>query len=113
MPEVLNYTDQLRKRADRVADLERELAQAREELKRYREPARLFTLLRQIVDSAPGANAKWRDHDTSFRLHEPRYEITSWEWSAHEGRTPERFEEALNAAYAFVYGEHRTMEEAK
>jgi hypothetical protein len=101
MSERVNYVDQLRKRADRAAALEREAAELRARVAELSAAANLHRMLKAIVDSAPGCSrVDWQRPKAPLP-----FTVEAWEWNEAEGRTPEHFEAAVYDAYRFVYPE--------
>jgi hypothetical protein len=101
MSERVNYLDQLRKRADRAAALEREAAELRARVVELSAAANLHRMLKAIVDSAPGCSrVDWQRPKAPLP-----FTVEAWEWNEAEGRTPEHFEAAVYDAYRFLYPE--------
>jgi hypothetical protein len=99
MSERVNYLDQLRKRADRAAALEREAAELRARVAELSEAENLYRMLKAIVDSAPGCSrVDWQRPKGPLP-----FTVEAWEWNEAEGRTPEHFEAAVYDAYRFLY----------
>jgi hypothetical protein len=106
MSERLNYLDQLRRRADRAAALEREVAELRARVAELSAAAHLHRMLKAIVDSAPGCSrVDWQRPKAPLP-----FTVEAWEWNEAEGHTPEHFEAAVYDAYRFLYPE-RTRED--
>jgi ribosomal protein S10 len=96
--ERVNYTDQLRKRADRATALEREVEALRARLAALSDEANLHRMLKAIVDSAPACQADWSRPKAPLP-----FTVEKWEWNEDEGRTPEHFEAAVYEAFRFLY----------
>jgi hypothetical protein len=106
MSERVNYLDQLRKRADRAAALEREAAELRARVVELSEAEHLHRMLKAVVDSAPVCSrVDWQQPKAPLP-----FTVETWEWNEAEGRTPEHFEAAVYDAYRFLYPD-RTRED--
>ncbi len=98
MSATLSYQDQVRKRADRAAALEAEVAQLRRQVEELSDVAELRRHLQAVVDAAPQAgNVDWK-RPTQWT----GFTISEWEWL--DGNTPEQFEAALDAADKYLQG---------
>ena len=103
---TLTYEQQVQARAVRVdalqaenSELQHENATLRRQLAQFRDPARLYRLLENILDTAPETSCDWKRPTPPAR-----YTVTEWEWRPSDGRTPERFEAALDAADRWIHG---------
>ncbi|HXI16514.1 MAG TPA: hypothetical protein VNM48_09085 [Chloroflexota bacterium] len=103
---TLTYDQQVQARASRVGPLQEENAELRNknadlrrQLAQLKDAARIRQLLVDVLDTAPDVSV-----DRKRPTPPARYTVTDWQWRPEDGRTPERFEEALDAADRWVNG---------
>ncbi|HXI18025.1 MAG TPA: hypothetical protein VNM48_16805 [Chloroflexota bacterium] len=95
---TMSYQDQMRKRADRAAALEAEVAQLWRQVEELSDVTELRRHLQAVVDAAPQAgNVDWK-RPTEWT----GFTISEWEWL--DGNTPEKFGAALDAADKYLQG---------
>ncbi|HXI18755.1 MAG TPA: hypothetical protein VNM48_20510, partial [Chloroflexota bacterium] len=81
------------------ASLLQELADQQKRLAQLEDADTLRRHLQAVLDAAPDVSCDWK------RPAPPcRYTVTEWDWCPNDGRTPERFEAALDAADRWVNG---------
>ncbi|HXI15466.1 MAG TPA: hypothetical protein VNM48_03770 [Chloroflexota bacterium] len=103
---TLTYDEQVQARASRAGPLQEENAELRNnnaelrrQLAQLKDAARLRQPLVDVLDAAPDVSIDaWRPTPPA------RYTVTDWSWRPEDGRTPERFEEAPDAADRWAHG---------
>jgi len=103
---TLTYDEQVQTRLVRIdalrqenTELLQELADLRRKLAQLKAAGTLRQLLTAVLDAAPEVSV-----DRTRPTPPARYTVTEWEWRPNDGRTPERFEEALDAADRWIHG---------
>jgi len=103
---TLSYDEQVQARQARIDALRQENTELhqdntalRRQIAQLKHADKLRRLLTRVLAAAPEVSCDWQ------RPAPPaRYTVTDWQWRPDDGRTPERFEEALDAADRWVHG---------